>query len=41
MPSEQSKSTDTITIYKAPQKGKGQKLLAEGFQPIDFPYDPP
>jgi hypothetical protein len=30
-----------VTIYKAPQKGKGQKLLKEGFQSIDFPYDPP
>lgn len=30
-----------VTIYKAPQKGKGQKLLKEGFQPIDFPYNPP
>ena len=27
----------TITIYKAPQKGKGQKLLKEGFQAVDFP----
>jgi hypothetical protein len=41
MLSERSKSTQTITIYKAPQKGNGQKLLEEGFQPIDFPYDPP
>lgn len=31
----------SVTIYKAPQKGKGQKLLKEGFQPADFPYDPP
>jgi hypothetical protein len=30
-----------ITIYKAPQKGKGQKLLKEGFQSVDFPYHPP
>ncbi len=30
-----------ITIYKAPQKGKGQKLLKEGFQTVDFPYNPP
>jgi hypothetical protein len=30
-----------VNIYKAPQKGKGQKLLKEGFQPIDFPYNPP
>ncbi|MEB3219164.1 MAG: hypothetical protein VKN72_23420 [Nostocales cyanobacterium 94392] len=32
---------ETVTIYKAPQKGKGQKLLVEGFQPADFPYNPP
>ena len=32
---------ETVTIYKAPQKGKGQKLLKEGFQPVDFPYNPP
>lgn len=31
----------SITIFKAPQKGKGQKLLSEGFQPVDFPYNPP
>ncbi|MDX2230267.1 MAG: hypothetical protein NW220_11560 [Leptolyngbyaceae cyanobacterium bins.349] len=30
-----------ITIYKAPQKGKGQRLLEAGFQDIDFPLDPP
>jgi len=30
-----------VTIYKAPQKGKGQKLLKEGFQSINFPYAPP
>lgn len=41
MQSGRSESTQTITIYKAPQKGKGQKLLEEGFQPVDFPYDPP
>jgi hypothetical protein len=41
MLSGQSKSTQTITIYEAPQKVKGQKLLEEGFQPIDFPYDSP
>ena len=34
-------STQTVTIYKAPQKGKGQKLMKQGFQPIDFLYDPP
>ncbi|KYC39606.1 hypothetical protein WA1_30140 [Scytonema hofmannii PCC 7110] len=31
----------TVTIYKAPQKGKGQKFLKDGFQPTDFPYMPP
>ncbi|NJM77711.1 MAG: hypothetical protein HC852_20435 [Acaryochloridaceae cyanobacterium RU_4_10] len=31
----------TITIYKATQKGKGQKLVEQGFDPIDFPYQPP
>jgi hypothetical protein len=41
MQSEQLQSVQTITIYKAPQKGKGQKLLDEGFQPVDFPYNPP
>jgi hypothetical protein len=34
-------SVSTITIYKAPQKGKGQKLLKEGFRPVDFPSNPP
>lgn len=32
---------NVVTIYKAPQKGKGQKLLNEGFQNIDFPFNPP
>lgn len=41
MQSEQPQSTQTVTIYKAPQKGKGQKFLKEGFQPVDFPYNPP
>lgn len=42
MQSGQSPSThQPITIYKAPQKGKGQRLLEEGFQPVDFPYNPP
>ena len=31
----------TFTIYKAPQKGKGQKLLELGFQPVDFPLNLP
>jgi hypothetical protein len=30
-----------VTIYKAPQKRKGQKLLTEGFQLIDFPLNLP
>ena len=41
MQSAQLQSAPTVTIYKAPQKGKGQKLLDEGFQPVDFPYNPP
>ena len=41
MQSEQPQSAQTVTIYKAPQKGKGQKLLNGGFQPVDFPYNPP
>lgn len=41
MQSEPLQSAQTVTIYKAPQKGKGQKLLNEGFQPVDFPYNPP
>ncbi|MHC5823869.1 MAG: hypothetical protein ACYT04_50550 [Nostoc sp.] len=31
----------TVTIYKAPQKGKGEKFLKDGFHPPDFPYNPP
>jgi hypothetical protein len=31
----------TVTIYKATQKGKGQRLVEQGFQPADFPYRPP
>jgi len=41
MQSGQSQPTQTVTIYRAPQKGKSQKLLKEGFQPVDFPYNPP
>ena len=41
MQSGQSQATQIITIYKAPQRGKGQKLLKEGFQPVDFPHNPP
>lgn len=38
---EPPQSAQTVTIYKAPQKGKGQNLLKKGFQPVDFPYNPP
>lgn len=31
----------TVTIYKAPQKEKEQKLLEDGFQPKNFPYSLP
>jgi hypothetical protein len=31
----------TVTIYKAPQKRKGQKFLKDGFHPPDFPHNPP
>jgi hypothetical protein len=41
MQSEQPQSAQAVTIYKAPQKGKGQKLMKDGFQPVDFPYNPP
>lgn len=41
MQSNLSQPIQTVTIYKAPQKGKGQKLLEEGFQPGDFPDNPP
>lgn len=41
MQSIQAQTLQGITIYKAPQRGKGQKLLKEGFQPTDFPYNPP
>jgi hypothetical protein len=41
MQPSQPKPAQTITIYKAPQKSKGQKLLKDGFQPVDFPYNPP
>lgn len=41
MQPNQSQAVKIITIYKAPQKGKGQKLLQEGFQSVDFPYNPP
>ena len=30
-----------VTIYKATQKGKGEKILQTGFQPDDFPYNAP
>lgn len=41
MPSGPSQPTQIVTIYKASQKVKGQKLLKEGFQPVYFPYNPP
>ncbi|MGB3300096.1 MAG: hypothetical protein WBA76_17675 [Phormidesmis sp.] len=41
MPLGQQPSAETITIYKAPQKGKGQELLKKGFQAVDFPNNPP
>ena len=31
----------TVAIYKATQRGKGQQLLKEGFLPDNFPYSPP
>jgi hypothetical protein len=37
----ESQVAQTVTLYKAPQSGKGLKLLSEGFQPVDFPYNPP
>ncbi len=41
MQPSQLQSAQTVTIYKAPQKGKGQKLLTQGFKSEDFPYNPP
>lgn len=41
MPLKQEQSAGAVTIYKAPQKGKGQELLENGFQSANFPYDPP
>lgn len=35
------KTEETVTIYKAPQPGKAEKLLNEGFYPLDFPENPP
>jgi hypothetical protein len=31
----------TTTIYKATQKGKGKRLLEQGFHPDAFPRHPP
>ncbi|MEX0269922.1 hypothetical protein AB3R30_12320 [Leptolyngbyaceae cyanobacterium UHCC 1019] len=31
---------ETVTIFKATQKGKGQQLVEQGFQSADFPYRP-
>jgi hypothetical protein len=41
MQSGQPSPTQPVTIYKAPQKGKGSKILEDGFQSSDFPYNPP
>jgi hypothetical protein len=41
MESVQKQFSQFVIIYKAPQKGKGKKLLEEGFQTTDFPYNPP
>jgi hypothetical protein len=41
MQSGQAQFSQTVTIYKAPQKEQGQKLLEEGFQPTDFSYNSP
>ena len=41
MVSSELQTSQSIIIYKAPQRGKGQKLLYEGFQPIDFLFNPP
>ncbi|WP_035987299.1 hypothetical protein [Leptolyngbya sp. KIOST-1] len=41
MQSDQASSIQFVTIYKAPQRGKGKKLLEKGFQLDDFPYNPP
>ncbi|WP_058996513.1 hypothetical protein [Leptolyngbya sp. NIES-2104] len=40
LPTESQRS-EFITIYKAPQRGKALKLLSEGFQSSDFPFNPP
>lgn len=37
----QPPSAQVVTIYKAPQKGKAQRPLEEGFQVADFPRNPP
>ena len=39
--SDYLKLSKTVILYKAPQKGKGEKLLKEGFKTDDFPYAPP
>ncbi|MEG4938606.1 hypothetical protein [Microcoleus sp. F4-D5] len=41
MQSGEAQIPQTVTIYKAPQKYRGQKLLEEGFQPTDFSYSSP
>lgn len=37
---QEANAAGTVTIYKAPQKGKAQKLLKDGFLPVDFPFAP-
>lgn len=41
MQSDQSSPNPLVIIYKAPQKNKGRKILENGFQESDFPYNPP
>ena len=33
--------TQTVTIYKALQRDKSTRFLERGFQPADFPHNPP
>ncbi len=41
MQSKQVSPPQAIKLHQALQKSKAQKLLEEGFQPVDFPYMPP
>gem|GEM_PF-4742467 len=36
-----NKEPEYVTIYKAPQKGMGQKILLEGFNQETVPFEPP